>query len=115
MSCETEVVGEERGLKANFFLQNFEDMLLRSYCLSFHLEFGRRPLLLGPRCGCTFQVENSCGNGEEEKEGCCIEGATASDYIYKRAESASNRGSRKYSIHSVLCERRCQADNSPVI
>jgi hypothetical protein len=27
-----------------------------------------------------------CGNREEEREGCCIEGATASDYIHKRAE-----------------------------
>jgi hypothetical protein len=27
-----------------------------------------------------------CGNGEEEREGCCIEGVTASDYIHKRAE-----------------------------
>jgi hypothetical protein len=27
-----------------------------------------------------------CGNGEEEREGCCIKGATASDYIHKRAE-----------------------------
>jgi hypothetical protein len=27
-----------------------------------------------------------CGNGEEEREGCCIEGATARDYIHKRAE-----------------------------
>jgi hypothetical protein len=28
----------------------------------------------------------TCGNGEEEREGCCIKGATASDYIHKRAE-----------------------------
>jgi hypothetical protein len=27
-----------------------------------------------------------CGNGEKEREGCCIEGATASDYTHKRAE-----------------------------
>jgi hypothetical protein len=27
-----------------------------------------------------------CGNGEEEREGCCIEGATENDYIHKRAE-----------------------------
>jgi hypothetical protein len=27
-----------------------------------------------------------CWNGEEEREACCIEGATASDYIHKRAE-----------------------------
>jgi hypothetical protein len=26
------------------------------------------------------------GNGEEEREGCCIEGATVSDCIHKRAE-----------------------------
>jgi hypothetical protein len=29
---------------------------------------------------------NICGNGAKEREGCCIEGATASDYIHKRAE-----------------------------
>jgi hypothetical protein len=33
------------------------------------------------------QSENlTCANGGEEREGCCIEGATASDYIHKRAE-----------------------------
>jgi hypothetical protein len=30
--------------------------------------------------------DEGCGNGEKEREGCCIEGATASDYIHKRAE-----------------------------
>jgi hypothetical protein len=25
----------------------------------------------------------TCWNGEEEREGCCIKGATASDYIHK--------------------------------
>jgi hypothetical protein len=29
---------------------------------------------------------DECGNGEEERVGCCIKGATASDYIHNRAE-----------------------------
>jgi hypothetical protein len=28
----------------------------------------------------------NCGNGEKEREGYCIKGATASDYIHKRAK-----------------------------
>jgi hypothetical protein len=51
-----------------------------------------------------------CWNGEEERESCCIEGATVRDYIHKRAEYASNRGSREYGIDSVLNVQRCQAD-----
>jgi hypothetical protein len=27
-----------------------------------------------------------CGNGEKEREGCCIERATENNYIHKRAE-----------------------------
>jgi hypothetical protein len=30
--------------------------------------------------------DEGCGNGEEEREGCCFKGATVSDYIHKRAE-----------------------------
>jgi hypothetical protein len=29
------------------------------------------------------RVRRICGNGEEEREGCCIKGATASDYIHE--------------------------------
>jgi hypothetical protein len=34
----------------------------------------------------TGKINEICGNGEEEREGCCIKGATVSDYIHKRAE-----------------------------
>jgi hypothetical protein len=34
----------------------------------------------------TLNAYAFCGNGEEEREGCCIKRATVSDYIHKRAE-----------------------------
>jgi hypothetical protein len=42
------------------------------------------PNALGP--GMAGPTLLFCGNGEEEREGCSIEGATVSDYIHKRAE-----------------------------
>jgi hypothetical protein len=31
-------------------------------------------------------MREGCWNGEEERESCCIEGATESDYIHMKAE-----------------------------
>jgi hypothetical protein len=49
-------------------------------------QFQRRGAVEARNWGCTSMLLSLCGNRKEEREGCCIEGATASDYIHKRAE-----------------------------
>jgi hypothetical protein len=41
-----------------------------------------------PPIAVSWRRRDLCWDGEEEREGCCIEGVTASDYnvIHKRAE-----------------------------
>ena len=44
------------------------------------------PVLFGFEHAFSKLLDNECGNEEEERDGCCIEGATASDYLHNRAE-----------------------------